>query len=378
MAYALSDARVKHELGRDITRNVIKDSIFKQFIGTGDNAIIQAKKADGLSGTVTMKMRGMIRNGGITGDQLFEANRASLTYLTQTVGLELVGNSIESDKNLTIINQVQFEDFKADSKDGLSESEADKFDRMIMSRATAGLTNIVFAGNREATTPATMEATDILSVADVVEAKRRAEEGVTASGAAAPKLRPFKTIVSKDTHGVEIKRNIFVMFVGSASAYNLKQDPLWNTKQEAAKDIGLSSPIFTGQLGVIDDVVLVNAGTISSEYAGVYTSGTHAVPEGDGTQTMDFTGYAGGATGAIKTEINLLMGASAMLLPMDSGYVWGEEPFNVNTRVRIAVYRYLGLAKTKFIGKAGTAEVNSIYHNKDYGVIGVVASATRA
>lgn len=373
MAFKLSDERVKHDLSKKITTNVMSECPFIQFMGIGDNAIIKTKEVDGLTGTVTMKMRGLIRNGGISGDQKFEENRGSLTYLTQTVGLELKGNSVESDKNLTIIKQVQFEDFKADAEDGLTESETDKLTRMIIARGSDKCTNIVVAGHREGTACSAIATSDILSVADVVEAKRRAEEGVDAAGNPAPKLRPFKTIITKDTHGVEVKRHIYLMFVGGASAFNIKQDPLWNSKQEAAKDIGLASPIFTGQLGVIEDVVLVNIGTVSKEYAGMYTSNDTGI---DGE---DFSIYRGGSTEApVKTEINLLVGASAWLMPMDSGFNYYEEKFDMDRRARVGIDRYLGLQKTKFVGKAGTDETNSIYHNKDYGTIAVVASATRA
>jgi N4-gp56 family major capsid protein len=364
--YTLSDAKVKHSLSRDITVAVINESRFAQFIGMGNNALIKTQKEDGLSGTATMKFRGLIRNGGVSGDEDFDTNEGSLTYLSQTVGLESSGNSVKSGKSVKILSQVHFENFREDAKDGLTESETDKMDRRIYARMTDGATNIVASGNHTDLTTGSIAAGDVLTVADVEEAARRAREGKLANGSAAPRLRPIKTIVSKDAHGIEVKREIFVMFVGSRSAYNLKQDPAWQAKQEAAADLGMGSFIFSSQLGVIDDVVLVQHSTNSSEYAGIYTSADTGI---DG---QDFSGFAGASS--LKTEINLFCGANAMLMPMDTGYNYYEDKYDMDRKVKVAVDRLYGLAKTHYVGKAGTTEVDSIYHDKDYGVIAVVSA----
>lgn len=364
--YTLSDANVVHTLKREITTAVINESRFAQFIGMGNNALIKTQKEDGLSATASMKFRGLIRNGGVSGDEDFDTNEGSLTYLTQTVSLESSGNSVKSGKSVKILSQVHFENFREDAKEGLTESETDKMDRRIYARMTAGATNIVACSNHTDLVTTNIAAGDVLTVADVEEAARRAREGKAADGSAVPRLRPIKTIVSKDAHGVEIKREIFIMFVGSRSAYNLKQDPAWQAKQEAAADTGITSFIFSGQLGIIDDVILVQHSTVSSEYAGIYTSADTGI---DG---QDFSSFAGAAS--LKTEINLLCGANAMLMPMDTGYNYYEDKYDMNRKVKVAVDRLYGLAKTKYTAKAGSPEESSIYHDKDYGVIAVVAA----
>jgi N4-gp56 family major capsid protein len=364
--FTLSDDRVKHDLSREITTSVINESRFAQFIGLGNNAIIKTQKEDGLSGTATMKYRGLIRNGGVSGDDDFDTNEGSLTYLAQTIGLESSGNSVKSGKTIKLLNQVYFENFREDAKEGLTESETDKMDRRIYSRLSDGLTNIVACNHHADADTTGIVAGDVLTVADVEEAGRRAREGKDGQGNDVPRLRPYKTIMSKDAHGVEVKREIFVMFVGSKSAWNLKQDPAWASKQESASDIGLNSPVFSGQLGVIDDVVLVQHSTVSNEYAGIYTSADTGI---DG---QDFSGYAGSAS--LKTEINLLVGATAMLMPMDTGYNYYEDKYDMDRKAKVAVDRLYGISKTRFKGKAGTDEENSIYHDKDYGVIGVVSA----
>ncbi len=365
--FTLSDNKVVHSLIKEITTAVINESRFVQFIGMGNNAIIKTQKEDGLSATASMKFRGLIRNGGVTGDADFDTNEGSLVYLAQTVPLESSGNSVPSGKTIKILTQIHFENFREDAKDGLTESETDKMDRRIYSRMTAGCSNIVASAHPTDLDTANIAAGDVLTVADVEEAARRAREGKDGAENDVPRLRPIKTIVSKDAHGIEVKREIFVMFVGSKSAYNLKQDPIWLAKQEAAADTGITSGVFSSQLGVIDDVVLIQHSTASAEYAGIYTSADTGI---DG---QDFSGYAG--ADALKTEVNLFVGANAMLMPMDTGYTYHEDKYDYDRKAKVAVDRLYGLAKTHYMAKAGnTEEEASIYHDNDYGVIAVVSA----
>ncbi len=366
MAFKLSDAEVSHRLSKEITVAVMEDSKFTQFIGLGNNAIIKTQKEDGLSGTATMKFRGLIRNGGVAGDADFDTNEGTLTYLTQTIGLESAGNSVRSGKATKILSQVHFENFKEDAKDGLTESETDKMDRRIISRLSDNCTNILACNHHTDLDTANITAGDVLTVADVVATVTRAKAGKDAAGNAAPRLRPYKTIVTKDAHGVSVKRDIFVMYIGSKSAYNIKQDPEWTSKQEAATDTGITAMIFSSQVGVIEDVVLVEQSTVSDEYAGMYTS------TDTGIDGQDFSIYNGASD--LKTEINILVGSGAMMMPMDTGYNYYEDKYDMDRKAMVACDRDYGIAKTKFIGKAGTPEVDSIYHNKDYGVIAVVAA----
>ena len=52
-----------------------------------------------------------------------------------------------------------------------------KIDNIVISALTANCTNIVACGNHTDGTTANIEATDKFSLADVSEAKRRAEQG---------------------------------------------------------------------------------------------------------------------------------------------------------------------------------------------------------
>ena len=282
--------------------------------------------------------------------------------------LEVHGNSVESGEDVKLLNQTQFINFREDAKDGLTEQETDKLDRIILSRATADCTCIVAAGHRTDITTANITATDYATVADIRDVIATAKSSKHKDGSKKPKIKPYKTILTTDIHGVQVKRKIYLMFVGEATAFNLKQDPAWAEAQQSASDIGLGSPIFTGQLGVIDDCVLLDIGTVTEDYAGIYTSAD------TGFDGQDFSGYAG-AAGA-KTEINILMGATAMLMPMDSGFNYYEEDYDMKRKARIGIDRQLAIQKAKFVGKKAH-EIASSFHNKDFGIVAFVASAAK-
>ncbi|WP_456403220.1 phage capsid family protein [Hydrogenimonas sp.] len=372
MAYfSTTEPKVRKELGKEITKAAFEESKWAQFIGTGENAIIKSQRENSVNGgSVTMRMRGLLRGSGVKDGEKFSANMDEIKYLSQTVYVENIGNAVESPKKIKILKQAQFINFREEAKEALTEWGTDRFDRIIFGRLTAGLTNVVYsdAGGVYSgiTNGQAMTAADVLSVKDVEEAAKRARSGLDANGNSVPKLRPFRTVV-EEVNGVKVKREIYVMQVGADSAANLKNDPEWISKQEAAASNGFNKTLFTGQLGVIDDTVLVQANTQTSEYAGILTSSDTTI---DG---VSLSGYAGGASGEFKTEINLFLGATAGLLPMDDGFEYYDEEIDMGRRAQFGIDRDFGFAKTHYVGTTA-AEQATIYHQKDYGVIGVVSA----
>jgi len=368
--FTLTEVGIKTEIAKEITEAVVEDSIFSQFIGMGKNAPIKTQDESGnLNGLADIRLRGNIRSGGVQGDEDFETNRGKLVNLYQRVPLDTFGNSVRSGDAIKILSQAKFISFRDDAKEGLTESETDKLDRIILSRASDDCTCIVPAGHRGEIDTKSITATDYLTVADVEEAIALAKSSKHADGSKKPKITPYKTIMTTDIHGVKIKRKLYLLFVGEASAYNLKQDPRWSEKQEAASNIGINSTLFTGQLGVIDDCILMDIGTVTDEYAGIYTS------DDKGFDDQDFSVYAG-ASGA-TTEINILMGATAMVMPMDDGFNYYEDTYDMKRKAEVGIDRNMAIEKARFEGKKAH-EIASPYHQKDFGVLALVASAKKA
>lgn len=354
--FTLSTKGVRHELAKDLTVSMMEESKWTQFMGTTNNHIIKTKLHTELSATSTFRLRGVLTGDGVEGNDDFDTNEEELSQLYQVVSLENFGNSVISGSKTKLLKQVHFIDFITEAKDALHEWGSRKLDVKIYTKLSTACTNIVYCDHHASILATDVVVGNTLSVADVREARRRAVKGVDAAGNRVPKLRPIKVIID-DVQGVKVKRKIFLMKVGDDSAISLTNDPLWTELQAAAETNNLNSPLFSSKLGVIDDIIIVNDGTASAEEAGILTS-------------TEITAYAG--TG-VKTEINLLLGASAGLMPMDSGFNWYEEKYDKDRKASVGVDRDLGFAKAKFEG-ATAQEIASVWHQKDYGVVAVVAA----
>ena len=70
------------------------------------------------------------------------------------------------------------------------------------------------------------------------------------------------------------------------------------------------------------------------------------------------------------------MGATAMVMPMDDGFNYYEDTYDMGRKVEVGIDRHMAIQKAKFVGKTA-AEIASAYHNKDFGVIAFVASAAK-
>lgn len=357
--FTLSSTEVRHKLAEELTVEMMAESKWKQFMGQSDFSVIKTANATeegDLAGTVTMRMRGVLTGDGVEGNDDFDTNDEELLYLYQTVSLDNFGNSVRSGKNLRLLKQVQFKKFEKDSKTGLKDWGIRKMDTIIYTGLSTACTNVVYCGNHASVTATDVTAGDILTIDDILEAVRRGESGEDALGNPTPILKPILVKID-DVHGTKITRKIYVMKIGAASAKNLKLDPRWEKMQENASSNNLDAPLFSSKLGVVEDVILIKDGTWKKEEAGILTSD-------------QIEAYAG--TG-VKTEINLLLGATAGLMPMDTGFTWYEDKYDSNRKAIISVDRDFGFAKTKFQGKT-TEEQASVWHNKDYGVIAVVAA----
>ena len=70
------------------------------------------------------------------------------------------------------------------------------------------------------------------------------------------------------------------------------------------------------------------------------------------------------------------MGATAMVMPMDSGFNYYEEDYDMKRKARIGIDRQMAIQKAKFVGKKAH-EIASSFHNKDFGIVAFVASAAK-
>lgn len=367
--FVLSDPLIRQEHGREITVNYTEQSLFNPLMGSSNDSIIKTELVDKKEATtVTMHMRGLVRGAGVEGNTDFDSNMDNLQYLSQDVNFEIVANAIPS-KDRRIESKTAADNFRSDAKDGLTDWMRDISDRTIISRLSQDCTNIVAcdaaAGFDAANVTTGIASGDLFNTQAIDEAVRRASVGVDGAGVRHPRIRPYIVKVG-DNNGIPVYKKLYVMMIGTNAAAQLREDPIWRDEQKYAADRGENNNLFTGQLGIHNGVILINGGSWTDEYAGIMNSGIGAYR---GASSMG--GYAGAAGNA--TEINLLLGATAGLLPMDEGVSYYEEAYDMNRKIKIGIDRGWAFQKTRYFGKT-EAQKKLVWHAKDYGVIAVVSS----
>lgn len=368
--FVLNDPLIRQGHGREITVNYTEQSMFNPLMGSSNDAIIKTELVEnsGNVTTATMHMRGLVRGTGVEGNTDFDDNMDNLQYLSQDVTYEIFGNAIPS-KDRRIESKTAADNFRNDAKDGLADWARDTSDRIIVSRLSQDCTNIVAcnaaSGFDAANVTTGIAAGDFLNTQAIDEAKKRAVLGLDGAGAAHPRIRPYILKVAEN-NGIPVYEKFYVMIVGETSAQALREDPIWREEQKYAAERGQGHNFFTGQLGIHNGVILVSGGAWTAEYAGIMNSGVGAYR---GASSM--AAYAG--TAGLKTEINLFLGATAGLLPMDEGFNYYEEAYDMGRKMKIGVDRGWAFQKTRYMGKT-EAQQALTWHNKDYGVIAVVSS----
>lgn len=106
--FTLNSPEVTHKLATELTVEIASES--KNGLRLWEQAILVLLKrnatkelgSDGISGTVTMRMRGILTGDGVEGNEDFETNEEELQHLYQTISLENFGNSVKSGENFRL------------------------------------------------------------------------------------------------------------------------------------------------------------------------------------------------------------------------------------------------------------------------------------
>jgi len=370
----VSDKDTKISYSKQVTRQVTLKSKVKPFIASSENdttSIIKAVKKNLEMGThISVSLEDALISSGATGNVTLDASSEELRSIKQLVVVDRFQHTVPSSGS--VVTQRSADKFKARAKSSLSNWGTMKFDKIFFSAMSADCTNIVACGHHADLTTANITTADVLTTADVEEAKRRALLGITADGKECPPLMPIHTSTNENL-GFYDDVEYFVMFVGTNSARNIKTDPNWAEARRDALERGKTNPIFTGALGFWDGVLLLDVKTDTARQSGVLTSSSKF--NGFGNVKSSDLGIYKGASNQ-ETEINLLVGAGACHIVVDEGIAYYDYPDKDDVRrMNASIDRVYGMAKTKYLASANDGVLkDSIFDGKDYGVIAVVAS----
>ncbi len=375
----LSDADTRISYSKEITRAVTARSKIEPFLARSEsdiNAIIKVvRKTCELGNVIGIELEDELVESGATGNVTLDASSEELKKIKQFVKVDRWQHAVPS--NGDIITQRSADKFKTSAKTSLKNWGTRKFDKVFFSAMSADCTNIVCAGHHTTHDCTTIVKADVLTTADVEEARRRAElgvDGITVNGVegGVPPIVPVSTN-KEENAGFYEDLPIFVMLVGTNTARHIKNDANWAEARKDARERGKTNPIFTGALGFWDGVLLLAVGNDTPRQSGILTSKSDFVGFSN-VKKSDLSTYAGDS--GQTTEINLLLGAGAAHMVVDMGVAYYDYADKDDIRrMNAAIDRVYGMAKTKYSASANDGILeNSIFDGKDYGVIAVVAS----
>lgn len=312
-------------------------------------------------------------DAGARGNVKFNNTEEELKNLSMFVKVDVIQHSVASTESVT--NPTKAKKFQSTATTKLKNWGVRKVDNIYISALSADCTNIVACGHHTSGTTNVITKTDKFSLADVSEAKRRAEQGyaydTTGTRISVPPLLPFMQEENAQKGFFETL-SYYVMWLGSDAESDLKSDPNWVNAQKEAKERGANNPLFTGSLGFWDGVLLLPFKTANKRLAGILRSDGTATGFGN-KKKITLTGYAGAAN--IPTEINLFLGAGAGVIAVDQPanfYDWADK--DDPRFAKAGTDKIFGFAKTRYssVDNDDLLEDNE-YNNKDFGVIAVVS-----
>lgn len=305
-------ALVCKQWAKVLFQDIWADQFFTKFTGTGPNSIIQTNtqlKGKGQGDTVTFGIVYKIEGDPVMDCDTLEGNELPMTedFMQVTVHLYRQGVRMPCVDYSEYLTWVQH---RTIAKEQLKAYFAELFDKEIFTKLSAAPTaNRIIDASTGAIT------FDMIS--GLKEMARMAD----------PKIRPVR--IDGADH--------YCLVMHPYAARALKTSDEWKSVQSTAMERGGSNPLFTGALGMWDNVILYEHENVA-------------------------------LTGGVAS--NLFLGAQAGVLAESRDQFWRERDFeDYGQIVKVAAGTIRGFEKTIFTaGKGGTPE--------DFGVITVKTAAT--
>lgn len=295
---------VRKAWGKDLWTTAMKALYWNKFMGDTPDYIVQRmvnlKKEAGDRINIPLLLK--LKEEGVMDDADVEGNEEALQFESFEIQVHEYAHAVRLKGKLE--EQKTAIDLRKAAKTGLTVWLQEKIDRMIFEALTANPTpsRIVYAGGKTAENAITT--TDTFTASLIGVAKRMAQM-------ADPLIRPV--MVEGKPH--------WVLILNPYQARDLKKDPEWREAQLNANVKGPDNPIFSGALGVYDNVVV-------HEHQNV-------------ARTL---------TGASNTPVGhaLFVGAQAAGFAVAQETNWEEKSFNYNKRVGFETDTIIGIAKSVF------------------------------
>lgn len=344
-AYGVNAPEARKAWSKALAYETLNKTYFGKFVGSDDESLIQEvgdlnkNKGD----QVTITLRGLLQGRGTQGDQQLEGNEEALTTFTDKVTIDQRRHAASAGGKMSR-QRVPF-DTRKECATALADWGAEMLDYSFANQLT-GKTNeqdTFYTGNNTPIAATRIIRPNALTTDQAVQGDNtaifttalidRAKVKAKTNPKGTPNIRPIKV------NG----KNHYVMFLHDFQVHQLRQGGgtagSWADIQKALIQggSGMDNPIFSGALGMWNNVVLHEWDRLPN--------GFHSTTGADQT----------------ATRRAVLCGAQAMALAFGAGYsaekfIWEEEVKDYGNKLGVGGGAIFGMKKT-------------VYNNLDFGTV---------
>jgi N4-gp56 family major capsid protein len=320
--YASSANEVNKLWSEDLYRDMIVEPFFAKMMGGSSSIVhvkkdLEASKGDRIRFTLRKKLSG----SGVTGDTTLRGNEEKLSTYTSDVELQVYRHAVSYDALLS--NQRVAFALPEEVRSAVKDWAIEKVDEICGDAIIAAPTKVVYSGSASATN----NIADKITPAMISRAKAIATTG---------DHRTFIPIRPVKVDGGEY----YVLLIHPDAGYDLRIDTTFAQANREAQVRGEKNPLFTGALGVWDNVIVKESERIQR-----------------------FTNWGSGGTTVGQKAV--FMGAQALVFGfgMDGRPQIVEDEFDYKSEKGVAIQIIAGVKKPTF-------------DSKDYGSMGFYTAMT--
>lgn len=341
-SYGVNDALAMKAWSKKLAVEVSKATPIAPLIGTSANSIIQMKdelnkdKGD----KVTFGLRMQLNGAGVTEGETLEGNEEALTTYSDSIYINELAHAVRVKNEGTIdVQRVPFS-LRREATDGLKDWYADRMSLAFFAQVAGytaptidfeGVTITLSSKYLGFNTPTAASATRILRAGSVANDESLTstniftldliDKAVEKAKTANPKIRPVR--IDGGNH--------YVMYLHPYQVTSLRTDTSvgqWMDIQKAAEKRGGDNPIFSGALGVYNNVVLREAEHVTQ-------------------------GVSSTTTKVMNVRRAVLLGAQSAVAAFGmkftpEKYDMREELFDYQRELGVSVHTVFGMKKTVF------------------------------
>jgi N4-gp56 family major capsid protein len=347
--YQTGNALAVKLFAKKLFEEALKQTYFSRFMGSGTDNVVQVKgeTSKGPGDKITFGLRMQLTGSGVQGDGTLESNEEGLITFSDAVIIDQLRHAVRSAGKMSE-QRVTFE-VREEARMGLQDWWADRLDTSFFNQigGNTAQADTRFTGNQVAIAPDanhkkfvnTNETTDASISTTSLFTLSVLDKALEAAVIATPLIRPIKY------EG----QNMYVCFVHPIQVTDMRTSTStgqWLDIQKAAMTGGRvnDNPIFTGALGVYNNIVLHSAFRIPSAV------------------------NAGTSLAIANTKRAVFCGAQAAVMAygqnnQDGEMQWVEELFDYGNQLGVSAGLIFGIKK-------------AVFNSADFGTITIPTSAT--